>query len=178
MVKKRKSICKKRVSDKIKINMKELKQGKFRSRKQAIAISYNQVSKQYPMCKQHLALKTKKSKSTRRSRPSKSTRRSRKPYSVKILDSSRETKKHMAIFYDRNGNKIKTTHFGAAGMSDYTKHKDPERKQRYISRHRKRENWNDPTSAGSLSRYILWQYPDPSESIAYYINKFNLKLVR
>ena len=35
----------------------------------------------------------------------------------------------------------KTVHFGAAGMSDYTKHKDPERKERYIERHKKNEDW-------------------------------------
>ena len=35
----------------------------------------------------------------------------------------------------------KTVHFGAAGMSDYTKHKDDERKQAYIQRHKKNEDW-------------------------------------
>ena len=34
----------------------------------------------------------------------------------------------MAVFYE-NDKKIKTTHFGCAGMSDYTKHKDPARKK-------------------------------------------------
>ena len=52
-----------------------------------------------------------------------------KPYKVVFKPSTREGKKKMAIFYDIEGNKIKTTHFGAAGMSDYTKHKDPERKK-------------------------------------------------
>ena len=28
---------------------------------------------------------------------------------------------------------MKTTHFGAAGMSDYTKHKDKARKERYLN---------------------------------------------
>ena len=32
---------------------------------------------------------------------------------------------------------MKNVSFGAAGMSDYTLHKDPERKERYISRHKK-----------------------------------------
>jgi len=44
----------------------------------------------------------------------------------------------MAIFKNEKGKVVKTTHFGAAGMSDYTKHKDPERKQRYLNRHRKK----------------------------------------
>jgi len=35
----------------------------------------------------------------------------------------------------------KKVYFGAAGMSDYTIHKDPVRKLKYIVRHQKRENW-------------------------------------
>ena len=62
----------------------------------------------------------------------------------------------MAIFYDENNKKIKTTHFGAANMSDYTIHKDNERKERYLNRHKNNESWNDYKSAGCLSRFILW----------------------
>ncbi len=32
---------------------------------------------------------------------------------------------------------IKKAYFGAAGMSDFTIHKDEQRKQRYINRHKK-----------------------------------------
>ena len=31
--------------------------------------------------------------------------------------------------------------FGAAGYDDFSTHKDPERKERYIARHRKNEKW-------------------------------------
>jgi hypothetical protein len=93
---------------------------------------------------------------------------------VVIKPSTKTEKKKMAVFYDKNKNRVKTTHFGAAGMSDYTKHKDPERKQRYLNRHKKRENWNDFTSAGSLSRYILWGEPTLKASIEKYKNKFKL----
>ena len=48
---------------------------------------------------------------------------------VKIKKSNLESKKMMAIFYDINNKKIKTVHFGQAGASDYTIHKDPERKK-------------------------------------------------
>jgi len=97
---------------------------------------------------------------------------------VVIKKSTNEKKKYMAIFYDTvNGKrkKVKTTHFGAAGMSDYTKHKDPARKQRYINRHKTNENWNNYMSAGSLSRYILWGEPTLRASIQKYKNKFNLQ---
>ncbi len=46
--------------------------------------------------------------------------------------------------------------FGAIGYRDYTQHHDPLRRAAYLSRHRSRENWNDPQTAGSLSRWILW----------------------
>ena len=35
-------------------------------------------------------------------------------------------KKYMTVFTE-DRKKIKTTHFGTAGMSDYTKHKDKQR---------------------------------------------------
>ena len=80
----------------------------------------------------------------------------------------------MAIFTD-NGKKIKSTHFGSAGMSDFTKNKDEERKKRYLNRHRKNENWNDKFSAGALSRWVLWNKPTLTASIADYKRRFKLQ---
>ncbi len=91
---------------------------------------------------------------------------------IKITKSDKKEKKLMAIFEDCNTGRRKTTHFGSAGMSDFTKHKDPERKERYLARHRKNENWNDPTSAGALAKYILWNKPTLRASIADYKRKF------
>jgi len=91
-----------------------------------------------------------------------------------IKKSTRDGKKFMATFIMPNG-RTKTTHFGAAGMSDYTKHKDKARKQRYINRHKKRENWNDPTTAGALSLYILWNKPTLKASIVDYKKRFGFK---
>ena len=92
---------------------------------------------------------------------------------VVIKKSTNAKKKYMAIFYDGD-KKIKTTHFGSAGMSDYTKHRDDERKNRYLDRHRKNENWNDYKSAGSLSRFILWNKPTFKASVSDYKRRFNL----
>lgn len=91
---------------------------------------------------------------------------------VVIKKSTNSAKKYMAIFY-QDGKKIKTTHFGAAGMSDYTKHKNKSRKKRYMNRHRSRENWNNHMSAGALSRWILWNKPTLKASIDDYKKKFN-----
>ena len=90
-----------------------------------------------------------------------------------IKKSTNPKKKYMAVFKE-NGKVVKTTHFGAAGMSDYTKHKDKTRKKRYIARHKKRENWRDYKSAGALSRYILWGEPTLRASIKKYKKRFNL----
>ena len=92
---------------------------------------------------------------------------------VVIKKSTNAKKKYMAIFYDGD-KRVKTTHFGSAGMSDYTKNKDDQRKKRYLDRHKKNENWNDYKSAGSLSRYILWNKPTFKASVSDYKKRFNL----
>jgi len=94
---------------------------------------------------------------------------------VIVKPSSTKTKKLMAIFYDEKKKKIKTTHFGQKGASDFTIHGDPKRKQRYLDRHKARENWEDFKSAGSLSRYILWNKKSLKSSIADYKRRFKLK---
>jgi len=95
--------------------------------------------------------------------------------SVKFSKSDNKNKKMKAVFYDNDNNKIKTTHFGSAGYSDFTIHKDNDRKQRYLARHSKTENWNDYKSAGSLAKHILWSEPTVAKSIKQYKAKFNLK---
>jgi hypothetical protein len=92
---------------------------------------------------------------------------------VVIKKSDKPKKKYKAVLYDKD-NKTKTIYFGSAGMSDFTKHKDEKRKQLYINRHKKRENWNVPDTAGSLAKHILWNKPTLKESIADYKKKFNL----
>jgi len=67
------------------------------------------------------------------------------------------------------------TRFGAAGMDDYTITHDKDQRTRYLTRHRKNENWNNPKSAGALSRYILWGDSTSIETnLAAYKRRFNL----
>lgn len=68
---------------------------------------------------------------------------------------------------------IKNIKFGAKGMSDYTIHKDRERRDRYISRHKKDLRTNDPTRAGYLSMYLLWNKPSFKTSLADYKRRLN-----
>lgn len=72
----------------------------------------------------------------------------------------------------------KITHFGATGYSDYTKHKDPQRKQRYITRHQARENWTKSGihTAGFWSRWLLWGEPTLPASIKAIERKFGVKI--
>lgn len=91
---------------------------------------------------------------------------------ITIKKSDKAGKKMMAVFENCQTDRRKTVYFGSEGMSDYTKHKDPERKKRYIARHKKNENWNNPVSAGALSRWILWNKPTLRASIESYKKKF------
>lgn len=101
--------------------------------------------------------------------------------SVIVSRSSNPEKKLMAVFEDAEGKKIKTTHFGQRGASDYTKHGDKERMERYLERHgggfetSTKEDWKDPTTAGSLSRWILWNKPSLKGSFDDYKRRFGLK---
>ena len=95
---------------------------------------------------------------------------------IKIRASHKKEKKLDAVFeIDKDGRKReKVVSFGAAGMSDFTKNRDEERKERYLKRHQSNEDWNNPTSAGALSRYILWNKGTIKESIKDFKNKFKL----
>lgn len=55
----------------------------------------------------------------------------------------------------------KIVHFGRMGYSDFTKHKDPQRMNMYLTRHRKRENWTRTGmyTPGFWSRWLLWSRP-------------------
>jgi len=93
--------------------------------------------------------------------------------SVTIKKSTKPNKKLMAVFTRENG-RTKTTHFGAAGMDDYTIKKDKDQRARYRNRH-KGDNLNDPESAGSLSWNILWgESTSRQQNIKSFKNKFNL----
>ena len=100
---------------------------------------------------------------------------------VEIKKSNQSNKKLMAIFYDNDNKKVKTTHFGSASNKDFTiyskesKKLADDRKRLYLERHKKNEDWNDYKSAGSLSRYILWNKPTFQESLNDYKRIFKLK---
>ena len=100
----------------------------------------------------------------------------RKPNKVVIKKSSQSGKKMMAIFSYPDTTRTRTIHFGSAGMDDYTRTKDKAQRSRYLERHRRRENWAKPDSAGALSRWILWGASTSlQENIRNFKTKFRLK---
>ena len=67
-------------------------------------------------------------------------------------------KRFTATFIDSKSKKGKKVHFGQRGGRTYI---DPEvgpiAKDAWLARHSKAgEDWNDPDTAGALSRWILW----------------------
>ena len=77
-----------------------------------------------------------------------------------ITPSKKSDKKFDAIIDGK-----KTVSFGSSKHSDFTKHGSEARKQRYLDRHKARENWNDPTTAGALSKFVLWNKPSIAASV-------------
>ena len=62
-------------------------------------------------------------------------------------------------------NQGKKIRFGAKGYEHYTEgHLDVKRRDRYLNRHKKRENWNDPNTSGYWAAKYLWLYPTYNEA--------------
>jgi hypothetical protein len=103
----------------------------------------------------------------------------------KVVESDKKTKKYDAVFRDKDcpcslnkpptcGGSEKIVSFGQAGASDFTKHKDEDRKQNYLTRHKATEDWTNPLTPGALSRWILWNKPTLKESILDFKKRFKL----
>ena len=76
---------------------------------------------------------------------------------------SRSTRKNKKFMIKSEGKK--TIHFGDTRYSDYTIHKDEDRKNRYLIRHRMREDWANPQTSGFWAYHLLWHKPTISEAI-------------
>jgi len=99
-----------------------------------------------------------------------------KPQLISITKSDKAGKKMKAVFMV--GKREKTIHFGSAGNKDFTiysaedKKKAEQMRASYLARHKVNENWNDPLTAGALSRYVLWESPTISGGISAYKKRF------
>lgn len=92
---------------------------------------------------------------------------------LSIVPSEKPDKKMKAMF-EVNG-RARTIHFGQKKADDFTITKDKEQRERYLMRHKAREDWNDPLTAGSLAKWILWgNSTNIHTNIAEFKKKFNL----
>lgn len=99
------------------------------------------------------------------------------PIKMIVKKSDKSGKKYVAIFSHKKDGKekvIRTSHFGAEGMTDYLLSKDKDRRDRYRSRHRKDLETKDPMRAGYLSWFLLWgDSTSLRENIKSYKSRFN-----
>ena len=89
---------------------------------------------------------------------------------VRFYYANDDKHKLIAIF----DNPYQVIRFGAFGYEDFTTLHDQKRKTAYLRRHRVREDFENPRTAGALSRWILWNKPTIEESIQDYIRHFNM----
>lgn len=87
---------------------------------------------------------------------------------IVIKKSDKSSKKYVAIIDGQ-----KHVYFGDSSYEDFTIHKDEQRKQRYIQRHKANEAWNDYNTAGFWSKHLLWNLPTLRGSIADVNKRFN-----
>ena len=91
---------------------------------------------------------------------------------IKIQRTPNEPKEFKAVF-DVNG-RTKTTRFGTSSNFVLNPNKTIRDRTNYIKRHQVNENFNDPTSAGALSRFILWETRSLKKNISAFKKRFKL----
>jgi hypothetical protein len=101
----------------------------------------------------------------------------------KLSKSLKKDKKYTAVFEIKKNSNVKdgktqTRHFGYNNPddknNDYTKHEDISRRNRYIIRHEKDLSTGDPSRAGFLSMFILWNKPNIEEAVKDYNRRLNI----
>jgi hypothetical protein len=89
------------------------------------------------------------------------------PRIVKIEPANNGRNKWIATF-----DTGKTTKFGSFGQNDYTLTGNKEARERYRARHKKDLDTGDPTRAGYLSMFVLWNLPTISASVKDFNKRF------
>jgi len=96
---------------------------------------------------------------------------------LNLYKSDKPEKKYYVEYTNPNTNRLNKMYFGAAEYDTFIDHKDEDRKERYLLRHKKREDW-DSLSPGMLSARLLWNLSTLSDSIRDTNKRFNnIKIV-
>lgn len=90
---------------------------------------------------------------------------------AELMKSSRKNKKWAIVINDR------AVHFGDTRYSDYTLHRDADRKKRYLQRHT-HENFRSTGiyTPGFWSRWLLWNKKTIPLSISDIRDRFGIKI--
>lgn len=96
--------------------------------------------------------------------------------SFELYNSEKPNKRFMVKFVNPKTDRINHIHFGDSKMDNYTIHKDIERKENYLKRHKSREDWQNLYSAGAWSRWLLWNKPSLKSSIKDMEQIFNISI--
>lgn len=91
-----------------------------------------------------------------------------------VQPSTRRGKKWMAVFEDGHA-----VHFGLMGASDFTIHKDPERRLRYVNRHpstRENHGKSGIRTPGFWAMNLLWNKPSLGASARDIEKRFHVKI--
>jgi len=85
--------------------------------------------------------------------------------------------KYTAIIHTDYGKK--SVKFGDNRYEDFTIHKDPERKMRYIKRHESREDWSETGygTPGFWSRWLLWEKDGLKKAIKFMREKKKIDII-
>jgi hypothetical protein len=98
------------------------------------------------------------------------------PKLISVTPSSDSDKK-LDVKLEQDSGRTKTIRIGQKGADDFTKTRDEEQKDRYLTRHRAREDWTQSgiLSSGFWSRWVLWNKPTIKESIADVKKRFDIE---
>ena len=98
---------------------------------------------------------------------------------IKLQTPNNDKYKYEAVFINLETNKEKKVPFGASLYNDYiiynkigSKEEADKHKERYIKRHDKIGDFENPITPASLSRYILWNKPTIGASLRDYLKRF------
>ena len=92
---------------------------------------------------------------------------------LSVTTSNAKNKRLTAKF--KVGSKTQSVSFGLKGGKTYVDGRTFAEKEQYLARHKPNENWADPTTPGSLSRYILWgPHTSLNKNVKAFKSKFNL----